>query len=71
MVNTTELRVYMTRKDNMTVKELAEKIGKSPATVSRWLESGDMPVKYAEMIAKELEIPGHELLPIFFASFVA
>lgn len=71
MVNTTELRVYMTRCSNMTVKELAKKIGKSPATVGRWLENGDMPVSYAEQIAKVLSIPNEEMIRIFFTSFVA
>lgn len=66
MVNTTELRVYMTRRNNMTLTELAKAIGKSPATVSRWFENRDMPVSYAESIAKILEIPAKDMLPIFF-----
>lgn len=68
MVNTTELRVYMTRRNNMTLKELAKAIGKSPATVGRWFESGDMPVSYAESIARVLEIPKEDMVPIFFAA---
>lgn len=71
MVNTTELRVYMTRCNNMTISELAKEIGKSPATVSRWFENKDMPVSYAEIIAKILGIPQKEMISIFFASFVA
>lgn len=68
MVNTTELRVYMTRRNNMTLTELAKAIGKSPATVGRWFENKDMPVSYAESIARVLEIPATDMLTIFFAS---
>ncbi len=68
MVNTTELRVYMTLRDNMTVKELARKIGKSPATLSRWLDNKDMPVSSAEAIANVLHIPEAKMTKIFFAT---
>lgn len=68
MINTTELRVYMARRDNMPVNELAKRIGKSPATLSRWLENRDMPVSYAEKIATALEIPQSEWAPIFFTA---
>lgn len=68
MVNTTELRVYMARRDNMPINELAKRIGKSPATLSRWLENRDMPVSYAEKIAAILEIPQTEWATIFFTT---
>lgn len=66
MINTTELRVYLTRNDGMSVAALAEKIGKSPATVSRWFENKDMPTKYAEVISQILHIPPNEISAIFF-----
>ena len=44
MVNSTEIRVHMARNDNKTIKALAGEIGVSPATLSRWLEKGDMPI---------------------------
>lgn len=68
MVNTTELRVYMTRRNNMTLTELAKEIGKSPATLGRWFENKDMPVSYAESIARVLEIPKEDMIPIFFTT---
>ena len=40
MVNVPEIKAYMARRDDMTNKELAAKIGTSPATLARWFESG-------------------------------
>lgn len=71
MVNTTEIRVYMARRGNMSVTELAARIGKSPSTVGRWLESGDMPVTYAERIIEALQIPTDDAINIFFGLRVA
>ncbi|MCQ2439280.1 MAG: helix-turn-helix transcriptional regulator [Oscillospiraceae bacterium] len=71
MVNSKEIRVYMVRNDNMTIKALAEKIGTSPATLSRWLEKQDMPISYAEKIGEALSIPRHNWGPIFFCPGVA
>ena len=71
LINSTEIRVYMTRRDNMSVAGLAYLLGKSPATVGRWLERGDMPVEYAERIIDILQIPPPEAINIFFACVVA
>lgn len=71
MVNTTEIRVHMARRGNMSVTELAARLGKSPATVGRWLEKGDMPVTYAEQIIEILQIPTNEAINIFFGLVVA
>lgn len=68
MINTTEIRVYMLQNDNMTMGELAKRIGKSQATLARWFEKKDMPVEYAEKIAVELHIPREKLATIFFAT---
>jgi len=70
MVNSTEIRVYMTRK-NENNKSLAEKVGISSTTLGRWLEKQDMPVSYAEKIAIALHIPQPEWPAIFFCSCVA
>lgn len=66
MINTTELRVYMTRNGNMSMSELAAKIGKSPATLGRWFESRDMPTEFAEKIIAILNIQQKDIVPIFF-----
>lgn len=71
MVNTAEIRAYMARRGNMSVTELAARLGKSPATVGRWLEKGDMPVTYAEQIVEILKIPMIEAINIFFGIVVA
>lgn len=71
MVNTTEIRVYMARRGNMSVTELAARLGKSPATVGRWLDKGDMPVTYAEQIIEILQIPTPDAINIFFGVVVA
>lgn len=71
MVNSTEIRVYMARNDNKTIKALAAEIGVSPATVTRWLEKGDMPVSYAEKIGEALNIPRDDWGGIFFCPSVA
>lgn len=70
MVNSTEIRVYMTR-ENENNKSLAEKVGISSATLGRWLEKQDMPVSYAEKIAIALHIPQPEWPAIFFCPDVA
>lgn len=67
MVNSTEIRVAMARNDNKTIKALAAEIGVSPATVTRWLEKGDMPISYAEKIGEALNIPRDDWPGIFFA----
>lgn len=51
MVNSTEIRVYMTR-ENENNKSLAEKVGISSATLGRWLEKQDMPVSYWIVLKK-------------------
>jgi len=71
MVNSTEIRVAMARNDNKTIKALAAEIGVSPATVTRWLEKGDMPVSYAEKIGEALNIPRDDWGGIFFCPRVA
>lgn len=71
MVNSTEIRVAMARNDNKTIKALAAEIGVSPATVTRWLEKGDMPVSYAEKIGEALNIPRDDWGGIFFCPCVA
>lgn len=71
MVNSTEIRVHMVRNDNKTIKALAGEIGVSPATLSRWLEKGDMPISYAEKIGTALKIPRADWAPIFFCPGVA
>ena len=70
MINITEVKVYMTRK-NRNAKELAKIIGVSPATLSRWFDSGDMPTSAAEKIITELQIPIEDQTAIFFANNVA
>lgn len=70
MVNSTEIRVYMTR-ENENNKSLAEKVGISSATLGRWLEKQDMPVSYAEKIAIALHIPQPEWTSMFFCPDVA
>lgn len=71
MVNSTEIRVSMARNDNMTIKALAAAIGVSPATLSRWLDKGDMPISYAEKIGTALGIPRTDWGEIFFCPSVA
>lgn len=71
MIDATEIRVYMTRHENMSVTELAALLGKSPATVGRWLEKGDMPVTAAEQIIEILQIPYADACHIFFGLVVA
>jgi DNA-binding transcriptional regulator YiaG len=71
LVNSTEIRVYMARRGNMSVSQLAYLLGKSPATVGRWLERGDLPVTYAERIIELLQIPLGEACQIFFGVVVA
>lgn len=71
MVNSTEIRVYMARNENKTIKALAGEIGVSPATLSRWLDKGDMPISYAEKIGIALNIPRADWPPIFFCPGVA
>ena len=71
MVNSTEIRVAMARNNNKTIKALAAEIGVSPATVTRWLEKGDMPVSYAEKIGEALHIPRADWPAIFFCPGVA
>ena len=71
MVNSTEIRVAMARNDNKTIKALAAEIGVSPATVTRWLEKGDMPISYAEKIGEALNIPRDDWPGIFFCQRVA
>ncbi len=71
MVNTIEVKVYMTRKGDMSVKELAHKVGVSPATLGRWFERNDMPTSAAERIIEILEIPEEAQPKIFFAPNVA
>ena len=71
MVNSTEIRVAMARNDNKTIKALAAEIGVSPATVTRWLEKGDMPISYAEKIGEALHIPRTDWPAIFFCPGVA
>lgn len=66
MVDTKALRKIMIDKGDIPVSTLAEKIGKSPATVGRWFDSGVMPTIYAEAIANVLEIPNSSRMPIFF-----
>lgn len=61
----------MARRGNMSVTELAAYLGKSPATVGRWLEKGDMPVTYAEQIIDILQIPTNDAINIFFGCVVA
>lgn len=68
MIDITEIRVYMTRQNNMSLKELAKRIGKSPATLSRWFDSGDMPVSCAEKISDVLKIPDEIRTKIFLLS---
>lgn len=70
MINVPEIRAQMGRR-NVTMKELAAVVDKSPATLSRWFEECDMPVECAEKIANYLGFAAHDLLPIFFTSFVA
>lgn len=70
MIDTMEIRKIMVTQ-KIKDAELARRIGKSAATVGRWLDNGDMPVKYAEIIAKELHIPAEQMMPIFFPSCVA
>ena len=66
MVDTKALRKIMIDHNNMPVSLLAKRIGKSPATVSRWLDSGVMPTIYAEAIADVLKVPRSERPAIFF-----
>lgn len=65
MIDTMELKVYMMRND-LNVTELARKIGKSPATVRRWIERKNMPTEYAEKIMQVLDIPREKAVYIFF-----
>lgn len=71
MVDSTEIRVCMARCGNKTLKALAAEIGVSPATISRWLDKGDMPISYAEKIGQALDIPREDWPGIFFAPVVA
>lgn len=68
MINVPEIKAYMARRDEMTNKELAEKIGTSPATLTRWFEKRDMPTSAAEKVMNVLDIPVGEAIPIFFAT---
>lgn len=68
MINVPEIKAYMARRDDMTNKELAEKIGTSPATLARWFEKKDMPTSAAEKVMNVLGIPAVEAIPIFFAA---
>ena len=68
MIDVTEIRVFMLQNENMTMGELAKRIGKSQATLARWFDKKDMPVEYAEKIAEELQIPRDKLASIFFAT---
>lgn len=68
MINVPEIKAYMARRDAMTNKELAEKIGTSPATLARWFEKRDMPTSAAEKVMHVLQIPAAEAIPIFFAA---
>jgi DNA-binding transcriptional regulator YiaG len=71
MINTTEIKVYMTRKGDMSVKDLAKKLNISPATLGRWLDKKDMPTSAAERIIDILGIPYEERSAIFFNREVA
>lgn len=70
MVDTFAIRVKMLEK-SMTISDLSRKIGKSPATIGRWLKSGDMPVCDAEKIALILGLDTEEMIKIFFAEKVS
>lgn len=66
MINSKAIRKIMIDQGEITVSEIASRIGKSPATVGRWLDAGIMPTIYAEALAEVLEIPLDKRLPIFF-----
>ena len=68
MVNVPEIKAYMARRDDMTNKELAAKIGTSPATLARWFEKRDMPTSAAEKMMNVLKIPAAEAIQIFFVA---
>lgn len=70
MVDTFAIRVKMLER-SITVSDLSKKIGKSPATIGRWLKSGDMPVVDAEKIAQTLGLNTEEMVKIFFAEKVS
>ena len=66
MINISKIRKYMIDNDNMTITQLAERVGKSAATLSRWFSFANMPTVYAEKIAIVLSIPKNEWGEIFF-----
>lgn len=66
MINVSEIKAYMARRDDMTNKELAEKIGTSQATLARWFDKKDMPTSAAEKMIDVLKIPVSEAIQIFF-----
>lgn len=68
VVNVLEIKAYMARRGDMTNKELATKIGISPATLTRWFEKRDMPTSAAEKMMNVLEIPVTEAVRIFFVA---
>lgn len=61
----------MTRREDMSIKDLAYKIRVSPTTLGRWFAKCDMPISAAEKIIEILQIPKSEQATIFFDSIVS
>lgn len=66
MIDISKIRKYMVDNNNMTITQLAKKIGKSAPTLGRWFTLGSMPTFYAEKIAIVLSIPQNKWGKIFF-----
>lgn len=68
MIDVPEIKAYMARQNDMTNKELAHKLGVSPATLGRWFEKRDMPTSAAEKVIAALQIPLAKATGIFFTA---